>query len=83
MSGDEGESIGDAVGGVEYEIDFEDDNASEFHAALDCCIAHSRWPGGGEGCSFRGIVRICRPSVMPIDPALHVWGIGDGSSGAD
>ncbi|TQC46061.1 hypothetical protein EEB14_28220 [Rhodococcus sp. WS4] len=66
MSGAEGESIGDAAGGVEYEyeIDFEDDNASEFHAALDCCITHSRWLGGGECCSFRaasaGIVQAFR-----------------------
>ncbi|MEU2005901.1 hypothetical protein ACH47B_32595 [Rhodococcus sp. NPDC019627] len=42
---------------AEYEIDLKDENASAFHAALDYCITHSRWPGGGERRSFRGSIR--------------------------
>ena len=42
---------------AEYEIDLKDENASAFHAALDYCITHSRWLGGGERRSFRGSIR--------------------------
>jgi hypothetical protein len=40
--GDEGESISYALDNVEYQIDLEDENASEVHADLDAFEA-ARW----------------------------------------
>ncbi|WP_305093522.1 Lsr2 family protein [Prescottella sp. R16] len=66
-----GETISFAVNGVEYTIDLNDKNATEFHRKLDYYIRHAEKVGGRK--------RPAKPATdAPSTQVIREWAAGNG-----
>jgi hypothetical protein len=68
-----GETISFAVNGVEYTIDLNDKNATEFHRKMDYYIRHATKVGG------RQAARVAKPAADgPSIPEIREWATRNG-----
>ncbi|MFC0454679.1 Lsr2 family protein [Rhodococcus sp. ACS1] len=76
--GSDGESIGYAFDGVEYQIDLKDEHAKEFRETLEYYIDHSTRVGGRKHRSDRAV----NPEVAKRQPGetkkIRAWAIEQG-----
>ncbi|WP_137726421.1 histone-like nucleoid-structuring protein Lsr2 [Prescottella subtropica] len=68
-----GETISFAVNGVEYTIDLNDKNATEFHRKLDYYIRHAERVGGRQQPT-----RVAKTSAAPSSQVIREWAAGNG-----